>query len=1135
MERGQLQGVRRREEQRGRVRHVQRDPAVLAGEGSGPGPDDLTGRGELVEHRRAVVGHAGGQDQLLQGGGGHGRALELFDRADQAVDAAQSVAASHVLPLGQELGERGGRHRLQLMAQGRQRAATQPAQHGRVAPLLADARRVELALHDTAVRRQAVQGAVRDGRAEAEAGGGHGRGERAVRAREPGQEVAEGVLDRLGEGLRYTDRQGGAERVPQAARVLDRRPVGGAGDADPDGAAGPGELRRPLRFGAALGQLGVREGAEEAEQVRDPFGVLDAAVLGEPLELPLQLGQHVGVEQLTQLRLAQQLGEQPGVQGQGGCAALGERGVALVQELGDVAEEEGAGEGGGLRGGDLDEADLAGLDVAHQLGQSGDVENVLEAFADRLQDDRERTELAGHLQQLGRALALLPQRRALAGVAAGQQERAGGALAEAGGEQGRAAHLVGDDLVDLALVEGDVGGAERGLLGVVFRARLHGLHVEQVQAHQVGVGQTQHDAVIGVHDLGVHAVPLGELGAEGEGPGGVNLGAEGRVDDDPPVAQLVAEAFDDDGAVVRHMAAGLALLGQVGQHVVRGPGVEARGQQPQPGVLLGQGAHLAQERADGTAQFERAAELVALPERQPARHTWSGGDQHPVPRDVLDAPGTGAEGEHVPDPGLVHHLLVQLTDPAAALLGVRAREEDSEQAPIRDRAPGGDGEPLGSRAARDRAGDPVPHHARAQLGEGVGRVAAREHVEDGGERGLGQRSEGGRAADGGEEVVELPGVHRGHGDDLLRQDVQGVARDPHGLDGAAAHPLGDHRRLDQVASVLGEDHTRGDRAHLVSRAAHALQARGDRRGRLHLDDEIHRAHVDAQFQAGGGDHGRQPARLQILLDQGALLLGDRAVMRAGEDRGRSLSRARAAHQLRRGMVLVQRFAGGTLVRDLVEPVAQPLREAAGVGEDDRGAVGLDEVGDPLLHVRPDRRPLRALVGIRDRGAAQLAEILHRHDHRQVELLAGRRLDDLHPAARREIARDLVDGTHGGRQADAAGRPGQQLVEPLQGEGQVGAAFGARDRVHLVQDHGLHARECVARGRRQHQEQRLGGGDQDVRRTGRQGPPLGGRGVPGADADLHLGLGQPQAHRLLTDAGQRTPQVPLDVHREGLQR
>ena len=277
----------------------------------------------------------------------------------------------------------------------------------------------------------------------------------------------------------------------------------------------------------------------------------------------------------------------------------------------------------------------------------GHVEDVLEALADRLQDDREGAELAGHLEQLGGALALLPQRGALAGAAARQQQGAGGALAEPGGEQRRAAHLVGDDLVDLALVEERRRRAPTGACSAsnVRAAACVGLLVEQVQAHQIGVGQPQHDAVVGVHDLRVHAVPLGEPGAERQRPRGVHLGAEGGVDDDPPVAQLVAEALDDDRAVVGDMAAGLALLVQIGQDVVRGPGVEPGGRAAAAGrPPRRRRADLAQERAQRAAQFERAAQLVALPERQPARDARGGGDQHPVAGDVLDPPGAWCPG-----------------------------------------------------------------------------------------------------------------------------------------------------------------------------------------------------------------------------------------------------------------------------------------------------------------------------------------------------------------------------------------------------------------------------------------------------------------------------------------------------------
>lgn len=434
-------------------------------------------------------------------------------------------------------------------------------------------------------------------------------------------------------------------------------------------------------------------------------------------------------------------------------------------------------------------------------------------------------------------MTLLPQRGALAGTAARQQQGTRRALTEAGGEQRGAAHLVSDDLPDLAALEGDITGADRRLLVVVRRVERHRVLVEEVQTHQVGVRQPQHDAVVGVHDLGVHPVPLGEAGAEGQRPRRVHLGAERGVDDDTPVTQVVPEPLHEDRAVVGDMTAGAALLVQIRQNVVRRPGVEAGGQQPQPAVLRGQRADLAQERPHRAAQFERAAQLVALPERQPARHSGGGGDQHLVAGDVLDPPRGRAECEDVADPRLVHHLLVQLAHPAAALAALAVTgtgtggtgEEHTEQTAVGDRAARGDGEALRTGAARDRTRHTVPHHTGAQLGERVGRIAAREHVEDGGERGLGERGERRRAAGERQQVVGLPGVERDGRDELLRQHVQRIGRDPQRLDGAGAHPLGDDGGLHQIAPVLREDDARGDGAHLVARTAHPLETGGHRR------------------------------------------------------------------------------------------------------------------------------------------------------------------------------------------------------------------------------------------------------------------------------------------------------------------
>ena len=76
---------------------------------------------------------------------------------------------------------------------------------------------------------------------------------------------------------------------------------------------------------------------------------------------------------------------------------------------------------------------------------------------------------------------------------------------------------------------------------------------------------------------------------------------------------------------------------------------------------------------------------------------------------------------------------------------------------------------------------------------------------------------------------------------------------------------------------------------------------------------------------------------------------------------------------------------------------------------------------------------------------------------------------------------------------------EQLVEPLQRQRQVRAALGAGHRVHLVEDHRLHAAQRLPRRRGEHQEQRLRRGDQHVGRGAGEQPALVGRGVAGAHA------------------------------------
>ena len=111
---------------------------------------------------------------------------------------------------------------------------------------------------------------------------------------------------------------------------------------------------------------------------------------------------------------------------------------------------------------------------------------------------------------------------------------------------------------------------------------------------------------------------------------------------------------------------------------------------------------------------------------------------------------------------------------------------------------------------------------------------------------------------------------------------------------------------------------------------------------------------------------------------------------------------------------------------------------------------------------------------------------------EVELLADARVDelDLPPGARDEPA-DLLERPLRRREADALERHFDEALEPLQREREVRAALRPRDRVDLVEDHGLDTAQRLARLRGEEQEERLGRRDEDVRRRAQhpRGAPL----------------------------------------------
>ena len=94
---------------------------------------------------------------------------------------------------------------------------------------------------------------------------------------------------------------------------------------------------------------------------------------------------------------------------------------------------------------------------------------------------------------------------------------------------------------------------------------------------------------------------------------------------------------------------------------------------------------------------------------------------------------------------------------------------------------------------------------------------------------------------------DAPFLHRRHRDDLLGEDVERVARHPSRLDLATQHAIDDHCRFEEVAAIFREDGAFRRFADRVAGPADPLDATSHAGGRLHLDDEINGAHVDAEL------------------------------------------------------------------------------------------------------------------------------------------------------------------------------------------------------------------------------------------------------------------------------------------------
>ena len=278
----------------------------------------------------------------------------------------------------------------------------------------------------------------------------------------------------------------------------------------------------------------------------------------------------------------------------------------------------------------------------------------------------------------------------------------------------------------------------------------------------------------------------------------------------------------------------------------------------------------------------------------------------------------------------------------------------------------------------------IPGDTRAKLGEFVTGVTSGEHIENGFEDGAREI----RVRRGGahelEEIIDVPLVERNDGNDLLSEDVERIARVVDALDLPLIHRLRDGGAGDEVGAIFGVDDGVADGADVMAGATNPLHAAGDGWGRFDLDDEIDGAHIDAEFERGGGDETAQSAELEAVFNLFALRDGDAAVVRADQ----------------------------CFLREIVDGAGDAFGEAAIVDEDERRAMRFDLFEELGMDGAPNggaNRTLRSGTTGERVDVVEPGHVFHGDFDPEVEALWFAGVDDGDRAIDRRVKRGFEFG------------------------------------------------------------------------------------------------------------------------------
>src|SRR5688500_2523844 len=155
----------------------------------------------------------------------------------------------------------------------------------------------------------------------------------------------------------------------------------------------------------------------------------------ELLEFDGQLLHGLSINQLAQFRCAEQFPQLSMVERQGRSTALGQRRIAVVDEVSHIIKQQRRSERRCRPCNDLLHANGSLFDILEQRAQSIDVEYIPQAFPIRFQHDRKLRISRRHREQVSGLSSLKPKRSSLSRLTPWQQESPSSIFSEASSEQ----------------------------------------------------------------------------------------------------------------------------------------------------------------------------------------------------------------------------------------------------------------------------------------------------------------------------------------------------------------------------------------------------------------------------------------------------------------------------------------------------------------------------------------------------------------------------------------------------------------------------------------------------------------------------------------------------------------------------